>query len=420
MLPAHSGDSFQIRRRDVATASSRRSSADAPGEAVNRASATRSGPLHVTTFDGVRGLVVLAVVVAHIFGSTHWAPRAEFLLGLRRSMFFSVDFLFLISGFVLFLPVVARGSFGSVRSYALRRVGRIVPSYYVSIAITVGLLALVGPSYPAPHEATAVLAHLSFVQFQAYFPLVGLGINAVWWTLSTIVLFYITLPLIAEGYLRRPWLGLALALSIAGLWQLWLPDLNLSSARWSAQYPHFLDDFAIGMTAAVVYVALKHRFAAERMWRASVWALVTAGGTLVYVLYRAGAAVARGETTPYVEGPLLSIAVPLAFAIVVVALALAPPGVQWPLSKRAARWLGDVSLGVFLYHMIVVYLALELLGIEPDGDRASMLALAAVVLPSTLVVAWLSAIAVERPLRARIRGFADRQPPADQQIRSAR
>jgi len=392
----------------VEASPSRTSSADTPGEAMHGAGATRSGPLHVATFDGIRGFVILAVVVAHIFGSTAWAPRTEFLLGLRRSMFFSVDFLFLVSGFVLFLPVVARGSLGSVRSYALRRVGRIVPSYYVSILITMGLLTVLPPYYAAPHDAQAVLAHLFFIQSQQHYPLTGLGINAVWWTLSTIALFYVALPLIAGRYLRHPLLGLAIALLIAGLWQLRFPDLGPSSARWSAHFPRFLDDFAIGMTAAVFYVALKHRFAPERLRRASLWALISAALALIYLLYLAGTAVAHGEAPLYAEGPLLSFTVPLAFAIIVVASALAPRRVQWPLSNRAARWLGDVSFGVFLYHMIVVHLALEVVGIKPNGSWASMLEMAALVLPTTLLVAWLSAITVERPLRARIRAFADR------------
>jgi peptidoglycan/LPS O-acetylase OafA/YrhL len=244
---------------------------------------TRSGPLYVATFDGIRGFVVLTVVMAHVFYFIGWAPEPEFLLGLRRSVFFSVDFLFLISGFVLFLPVVARGTFGSVRSYALRRIGRIVPSYYVSILITIGVLAVLPPFIPAPHDAPAVLAHLTFLQFQAYGqPFVGLGINGVWWTLSTIALFYVTLPLIAERYLRHPFLGLALAVLAAAAWQLYVGDpLHDSATSWSAQFPYFLDDFAIGMTAASVYVALRRGLSAERLRRASIWVLVPAGIALV-------------------------------------------------------------------------------------------------------------------------------------------
>jgi peptidoglycan/LPS O-acetylase OafA/YrhL len=370
---------------------------------------TRSGPLYVATFDGIRGFVVLTVVMAHVFYFTGWAPGPEFLLGLRRSVFFSVDFLFLISGFVLFLPVVARGRFGSVRSYALRRIGRIVPAYYVSIAITLAVLAVFPPFIPAPNDAPAVLAHLGFVQFQAYGqPFVGLGMNGVWWTLSTIALFYVTLPLIAGRYLRHPFLGLALAILIAVPWQLYVGDpLHDSATSWSAQFPYFLDDFAIGMTAAAVYVALRRGLPAQRLRRASMWVLVPATIALVVLLYVSGRAVARGETVIYAEGPLLSVAVAAAFAIVVVASAFAPRAVQWPLANPVSRWLGEISFGVFLYHFILIYLGLHLLRIPPDGSLASMIDLAAFVVPASLVVAWVSHVTIERPLRERIRRFGE-------------
>jgi peptidoglycan/LPS O-acetylase OafA/YrhL len=87
------------------------------------------GPLNVATFDGVRGLVVLFIVLVHCTITSGWLPHAEFPLALRMSSIATLEFLFAISGFVLFLPVAARGSLGSVRSYAIRRVGRIVPGY---------------------------------------------------------------------------------------------------------------------------------------------------------------------------------------------------------------------------------------------------------------------------------------------------
>ena len=374
---------------------------------------TRDGPLYVATFDGIRGFVVLTVVMTHIFLFVDWFPEPEFLLGIRRSLFFSVDFLFAISGFVLFLPVAARGTIGSVRAYAVRRVARIVPAYYVSIAVTLAVLAVLPQFIPAPNHGPAILAHLLFLQFEFYGqPFVGLGINGVWWTLSTIVLFYLALPLVARRYLRHPFAGLATALLVAGVWQLYVGDpLHDTATAWTAQFPFFLDDFAIGMTAAAVYVTLWRRFDPDTLRRASLWVLVPASAVLVFLLYLSGSAVAHGDTTIYAEGPLLSFAVPVSFALVVVSSAFAPRAIQWPLANRGSRWLGEISFGVFLYHLIVIYLALYFLRIAVDGSLTSVLQLTAVVVPVSLAVAWLSTITIERPLRAWIKRFA--QPRQD-------
>lgn len=283
---------------------------------------------------------MLSIVFGHIFAASSWVPAREDLVGLRMSMYFSVDFLFVVSGFVLFLPAVARRSFGSVRSYAMRLAGKIVPSYYVSILITLVVLAMIPAWYPARDDAAAVVAHLLFLQVPFSWESVGLGSNLLWWSLSTIAAFYVLLPLVAGRYLRHPVVGLLLAISISVAWQL---QFGLHDARWAAGLPRFLDDFAIGMTAAVVCVAARRRLSPQRLRRACTWLLVPAGAVLLYLLDLVGDAVARGDARRYEESPLLSLTVAATFAVLLVATAFLPRALQWPFSNRISRWLGDIS-----------------------------------------------------------------------------
>ena len=347
--------------------------------------------------------------MAHIFVVSRWVPN---LFGLHPAMYFGVDFLFVVSGFVMLLPAVARGAFGSVRSYALRRVGKIVPSYYVSIVVTLTVLAMIPPLYPARHDAAAVVAHLLFLQVPFSWDSVGLGSNLLWWSLSTIAAFYAVLPLVAGRYLRHPLLGLLLAISISVAWQL---EFGFHEARWAAELPRFLDDFAIGMSAAAVYVAARRRLPSQRLRRACAWLLVPAGVVLVYLLDLVGDDVARGDAPRYEENPLVSLAVAATFAVLFVATAFLPRALQWPLSNRVSRWLGDISFSVFLYHLLILHVVMNAMGLTPPAGQDDLNSqanwaligeLTLIVVPASLVVAWLSTVLVERPFRARFRRYA--------------
>jgi len=367
----------------------------------------------MATLDGIRGFVVLSIVVAHIFAVSSWVPAREDLVGLRLSMYFSVDFLFVVSGFVMLLPAVARGSLGSVRSYAMRRVGKLVPSYYVSILVTLAVLPMIPAWYPARDDAAAVVAHLLFLQVPFTWESVGLGSNLLWWSLSTIAAFYLVLPLVAGRYLRHPLLGLLLAISISVAWQL---QFGFQDARWAAELPRFLDDFAIGMTAAVVCVAAQRRLPPQRLRLACAWLLVPAGAVLLYLLDVVGDTVARGDARRYEESPLLSLTVATTFAVLLVATAFLPRALQWPFSNRVSRRLGDISFGVFLYHFLIIHVVLTLMGLSlastaelsPQASWALVGELTLIVVPASLAIAWLSTVLVERPLRARVRRYARR------------
>ncbi|MGH2783132.1 MAG: acyltransferase family protein, partial [Thermoleophilaceae bacterium] len=245
-----------------------------------------SGPVYVPTFDAFRGAAVLAIVMYHLFLRSEWVPDGALPRALLTSGFMSLDLLFLISGFVMFLPVAARGSLGDLRAFAIRRVARIAPAYYISLLALIALWPLLttGPvAGPSPWEPLPLLWHVLFLHneaalaYPAYFP--GFGVNPALWTLSVEMIFYLLLAAVAGAYLRRPWLGLALGIAITVVWRIALdpPDDHFQNAFapsdlhliWK-QFPLFAVDFAAGMTAAWALVRLRRGVAAERARRLAV------------------------------------------------------------------------------------------------------------------------------------------------------
>ena len=93
-----------------------------------------------------------------------WVLTGGPLLGGGRAVlsggFLAVDLFFVPSAFVLTLPAARTGSFGSWRDYALRRAARILPAYYVALAVALILFhPLAGPAADTrPPTADSLLA----------------------------------------------------------------------------------------------------------------------------------------------------------------------------------------------------------------------------------------------------------------------
>jgi peptidoglycan/LPS O-acetylase OafA/YrhL len=87
----------------------------------------------------------------------------------------------------------------------------------------------------------------------------------------------------------------------------------------------------------------------------------------------------------------------LAFATVLTFAAIAPSGLFRVLTRPLARWLGDVSYGVFLWHLPLILLVKRQTGLITEKTDASFFLLCALVLPASLALGWLSRRFVEEP-----------------------
>jgi peptidoglycan/LPS O-acetylase OafA/YrhL len=393
----------------------------------------------VPSFDGYRAYAILCVVLFHIFQvSGVFDAAGDSALGVLSWGLLprSLDVLFIVSGFVIYLPTVVRdGDFGRVSAFGIRRAARLVPAYYVTLLIALLLLLLVTPS-PGVPDAGTVAAHLGVVQtpvllFVDQFRL-GLGVVPPVWTLSVEVGFYVLLPLIAVWYFRHPLVGLALAAVIVVFWReladhadsaASLLGTSLSSDAenrihhyYASQFPSWTLALATGMTGAWAYVRLRDRFSPERLAKLAIRGMVIASLLLVGEIYLAGHGAVH-DVSPFEglftrESLLVTLGYPLVLGAVLVGFALLPERAQLPTAAPAVRWIGDISYAIYLIHFAVIWFVSREFSLPTDGTIAAVLAWSAVIYPVSIGYAYLSARFLERPVRRWAHRFGRRAQEA--------
>lgn len=153
--------------------------------------------------DGLRAVAILLVVAHHTF--TRPALVALHSLGLGayeplvlRTTAAGVELFFVISGAVLLRPYLRERRPFRVGRYALRRVQRIWPPYFVALVFSAGVLALAA-AFPNWYS-TANLPPVDWRGFLQHVPIVMFDHEArysiAWWSLAVEILFYAALPLL--------------------------------------------------------------------------------------------------------------------------------------------------------------------------------------------------------------------------------
>ncbi len=345
-----------------------------------------------------------------------------------------ITILFVVSGFVVFLPTVARGGdLGSVGGYALRRAARLLPAYWLAMVIVLILLAASGA--PRPHVGELIVTFTGQDTWARLFDrhiALGFGIDGPVWSLTLEISFYILLPLIASAYYRRPLVGLMLAAAISIGWRLAFAHVSglaglfgadvgpgrASELRLAsyAQLPSWAFAFGAGMTAAWAYVNLPRRFDAARLVSFARWALVGAIGVMAICAYLSGRYAIGGSPVAAAFEGQRNVPLFIAYvgAIAVAMLALSMSGWRSPFASPAVRKLGDLSYGVYLIQIPVVWALFRWTHLPHDGTLGALLLFTAIVVPVSVAYGYLSARLVEQPVRRWARRFGRRaqEPPA--------
>jgi peptidoglycan/LPS O-acetylase OafA/YrhL len=368
--------------------------------------------------DGLRALAVIAVLLYH--AGLPWIPGG----------FLGVEVFFVISGYLITTLLLAewrqRGRI-DLKAFWLRRARRLLPALYLLLVVTLAYAVVFLPGEVAVLRGEAVAA-LGYVtnwylvlgdesyfeaigrpsllkhlwslaveeQFYLLWPPVlalGLGVGATRWRERRVVFGALALAAASAllmALLYRPEVdpsrvyfgsdtraaGLLIGAALAFAWTPWHPSAPRQKS-WSA--------------AARRHVHWRGRL--RRRWGWTTPLLLDVAGLLAL----GGLAVAClriGEFQPFLyRGGLSSVA--LATAVVI--MACAHPHARLGgalLGRRALRWIGVRSYGIYLWHWPVFMVSRPQLDVPVEG-----LPLLGVRLAATVVLADFSYRCVETPIR---------------------
>lgn len=366
------------------------------------AGADRPLSRHLPGLDLLRAIAIGSVMCFHSFliGGVN-----EHLAWVSRFGWMGVDLFFVLSGFLIGSQVLYPLTHGlplSLRAFYIRRAFRILPAFWVVLALYV--------AFPWFREAPGLEAWWKFATF-----VVNLSINYVphqafshAWSLCVEEHFYICFPLLAwalTGRLSmRAFVSVILALVVLGIalrTTIWLHDHQVARARnWFVEDLYFptwnrLD----GLLAGVSLAALKT--CRPRQWQA--WGAYPNRALLAGILIVAFATWLFwnrvGLAANSVGWPVLS----LGLALLVFAGAQRT-GVIGRRAVPGAAWIAAVSYSLYLIHKPIYHIVQALCG--EVLRRHGLLAFASYTAASLLAAAILYYV-VERPsllLRDRLLG----------------
>jgi len=382
---------------------------------IETGSSTPAGGHRFRQVDTMRWLAAFAVILDHA-GTSQLRPGATLLNYLDEHVIgppaTCVVLFFLISGFVLYRPFVSRRFDGRpappLLPYAVTRVARIVPAYWLALTVTAIWFGLSYIGHP-----TGFIRYFFFLQIYSNLH-TFLGGLPVAWSLCVEVTFYAALPLLAFA-VRRTSRRLSLIQSellmaatmivVSVIWQLYF-----SNSAWAARHdlrfsflsmlPGMMGLLAAGMLLAVFSVEHDRRPTPRR---AATW--INAHPAVLWLL-ATGLFYAEGRVpTSLGLGKWWTITVLM--KLVTCALLLAPLtiGAQ---DKGALRrmlgaaplvWLGSISYGIYLWHYQI------LLRIRPLIPHAGLFVITLVVTVLAIGAATVSFYLLERPSQRLSRRF---------------
>jgi peptidoglycan/LPS O-acetylase OafA/YrhL/4-amino-4-deoxy-L-arabinose transferase-like glycosyltransferase len=390
------------------------------------------------------GLALLAVLAVAL-GSAVAAAGIDRLGGFAARLDAGIPVLFVIAGYLLYLPF-ARALSGAtalpgVRRYARRSLLAIYPAYWVVLFVAAFVY-----ERAAPITAVDLAKYLTLTHIYSADTLVGP--IPVSWALATGVSFCVFVPLFAAVQRRLPasseaqrvryqWLGLAAMVVVALAFRTWLVSLDVTTTGPGAAVSQLtvlgrrawllnhLDTFAAGMAIALARVTWERRTVdasgsvgatGTGRWTArspSQWRWWSIGGALVALVAFVLVVTALGLSPQSLlfSGPrefgrhLLYLLVGAGLVAAVVAGTL---GRWWgirALGSSAMRSAGRLAYGIFLWHGLVIAVYASR---NPDAQfNLSLWRLLVFVAPIVALLSWLLWRLVQRPTWC----FANRRVP---------
>lgn len=341
----------------------------------------------------VRGIAAWLVVLFHIRLSIAGLPAP--VGAVLEKGYLAVDFFFLLSGFVIWMSWSERlraGGPGALPEFLKRRIARIWPLHLFMLGfglLLATLLFATGRGTPQFPFAELPL-HLLLLQNWGFTS--ALSWNDPAWSISCELAAYLLFPLLV---LAIDWRRVPTPAILAAIAALLVLLHGVFAMRGETTLG--LDIPSLGLIRCVLEFACGTAIAALWMrWR-ETWRLPAIACSAATLVLLAG----------WIAGPLPeTLAVPAAFAALLLALALTAGKPGNPLEGRALHYLGEISYATYLGHFLLWFAFKLMLVSDVHAVSAPLIALyLALVLASSAALYH----GIERPAQRRLNALSLRR-----------
>ena len=332
--------------------------------------------------DTLRGIAVLSVLLQHALEQVvlnqaagdyyrifHNAVGQYFNFGR-----FGVVLFFFVSGFVI--PNSFPNSSAPIRDFAISRIFRLYPAYWVSIVVIVFLApAIEGKTFPL----SQIVANITMLQM--FMNVVNLNIG--YWTLAVELIFYVAcIALFAVGLLRARWTAICIIIAASLTAIVALPFVR-NHLFWG------LLELMLDLTAMFFGKVVRDAVSGERLQ----WRHVAACG-LFYVLYAAACAYRR-YGVDYQDNFFCAYGMGAAY-IGAAGVFLGFAGLGERGASSVLSFVGRVSYSVYLMSPYVLIVIMQFFGTGQNPGQWFLFVVG--VASVSILVSWLNYLAVEKPM----------------------
>ncbi|MBR4035708.1 MAG: acyltransferase [Oscillospiraceae bacterium] len=365
---------------------------------------------HIDVLDGIRAVTIIIIVWYHIWQQSWIMPiwGKINLDWIPRNGSICVDMMILLSGFCLFLPYAREMVYGikapSVKEFYIKRVARIMPSYYASVFICLFFFALpMGEYYNQSFMVKDLLSHVFFINNLWADTLISTKLNAVLWTVAVEIQLYILFPFIAKQFQKKPALTYTIMVA-AGLISCFIIGSNAQTInlRLYVNYtPTFLCVFANGMAGAWAYISITKDMKPNKAVEMVCTLLAFTGLWLYRLMCRNYSNSANGQKWQVDNRFVLS----LVFLLIIFSILMAQRVFNPILGNKIMKFIAGISFNLYIWHRYIAVKLKELRipywqgDVPPNmtNDRVWMWKYQTLCIISAITVAIVMTYLVEKP-----------------------
>lgn len=362
--------------------------------------------------DILRAFAATSVLIYHVIEHYSWAawPTSGLLVWFRAG-WLGVDLFFVISGFVIGLSAFAgidrtdrlradgQETPGFRWGFAVRRLFRIVPLHYLTCLI---FAIMVVPALLVERVVPNALTHIFFIH--NWWPTLHGAINGSNWSVATEMQFYLLIMLLAPLIKKSNWLILFLiCFGVAWSWRYAMVQIVPTDGAmgtfplfvFTTQLPGMMDEFGAGLLLAkFTSLPMGQRFIHMRGSFFIVSAMALAAIWVTADIYWQVADYWNNERIVIFFRSLVALC-----AMLVVLATCCIPSRDWLLKPlKPFLYLGTISYGIYLWHLLVLISLKELSWLSPERALVMTLVL-------TIILSIFSWHLFEKPILERSKDY---------------